>query len=161
MEKHIQNIVFVFPVFAKAWNFACQRRLATDRSLKSIPTDSNRGGRKVGLKSVYAFSDEMSACSEATKMGWQKYSNMFYKWKENISVCFQLAYQLCWLINHHIFCIFVFQSVSWFTFSFIYYSLLFLWKSCGMNQAVGWENKFWHLYNSLMNQYNGFIFWCL
>lgn len=76
----------------KLETLACQQQLATDRSLKLILTDSNRGGRKVELKSVHAFFVEMSAFSEvswskATKMGWQKYSNMCFLRGKRIFLC--------------------------------------------------------------------------
>lgn len=58
-------------------------------------TDNNRGGRKVELKSVYTFFLEMSPCSEATKNGLAKIQQyVFSELEDNISVCFQLEYQI-------------------------------------------------------------------
>lgn len=101
-------------------------------------------------KSVYAFSVEMSACSEAAKIRWQKIEQyVFSKWKENISVSFQLEYQISLPINHHFLCFcFLISELIYFLLSLVLLSLF--------KEEVWYESDYWlrKLVLTLLQQFN-------
>lgn len=131
--KH--NFLFLLCLL-KLETSACQQSLATDRSLKLILTDSNRGVRKVEWKSVYTFSVEMHGCSKTTKVVWQKiHQYVFSEWKDNVSVYFQLEYQVSWFINHNFFAFLFFSELIYFLLSLLLLSV--------SKEKLWYESSYW------------------